>query len=151
LELTELSNRNIAIEILGSEFATNRSINPTLTMFRLIIALALVASASANACKDAGFPALVSTDCTTDTGILSGPTCMTSSTVTEAGGDKYTVSVAMCYPADTCETLKASDPTVACVADSTACMVGSSCSGAGALQISTFAVMFSLIAAFYQL
>jgi hypothetical protein len=96
-------------------------------MFRLvIIALALVASASANDCDDANYPALVSTDCTAAAGM---DTRMTVTTVTDLGGDKYTTSVALCMLPAACSTGTDADTVTTCVADSTACMVGSSCSG----------------------
>jgi hypothetical protein len=128
---------------------TNRSIHIYFTMFRLIIALALVATASAAATGCADVPAPVTTDCTA-AGAL-GTTCQTSTVVTDVGGDKITTGTTLCTIAAGCTAGTAGTVVTTCVADSTTCMVGIVCSGAGALQISTFAVMFSLIAAFYQL
>jgi hypothetical protein len=145
-------------------------------MFRLIVALALVACAMAeaatcadaqklpactlalvdadedcygtadedctlndgtDACAEADFPALVQTDCTTDTAVF-GTTCMAVTTTTappDGGYGEYTVSVTMCTMASGC--IAGTDATTGqvttCIADSTDCMTGSSCTVSGVI------------------
>ena len=116
-------------------------------MFRLLIALALVATVSAST-----DPCAASTDVpgtVTDCSTLGSLVCVNTATTASNGDVSATITSVSCQMA--CTPSDAGGVVVTCP-DSTTCNMGKiTCNGAGALQISALAVMLSLVAAVYQL
>jgi hypothetical protein len=104
-------------------------------MFRLLIALALVATASAAAilgCAAVSYPAPVSTACADES--MSYPARTSSDVTTVADGNTYIVTTASCTA--TCTPITAGTVATTCPASAT-CMVGITCSGGSTSTVIT--------------